>query len=251
MEKLSNLEGLNDEDLRIRASAIIALGQSGDKNAVATLKTILENKSEVEWVRGCAAIALGRVSGEEGLPPLVAGLQDESLLVCRAAISALGDLKSRKAVPHLEAILNSPEKKDVHAAAVSVLGTIGGDEVVSIMLQALENPDAGVRCNAALALGNLRLKKAVSPLIALMRDEDESLRAVAASSLGLIGDRRAVAVLIAALNDKAAAVRAIAASSLGYLDDKEAIPFLEKVLDDNNAAVRKQSANAILKLRSQ
>ena len=53
-----------------------------------------------------------------------------------------------------------------------MLGTIGGDEVVSIMLQALENPDAGVRCNAALALGNLRLKKAVAPLIGLMQDED-------------------------------------------------------------------------------
>ena len=96
MEQLSNLESLNDSDLRIRASAIIALGQSGDKNAVTTLKTILENKSEVEWVRGCAAIALGRVSGEEGLLPLIAALQDESLLVCRAAISALGDLKNRK-----------------------------------------------------------------------------------------------------------------------------------------------------------
>jgi HEAT repeat protein len=249
MEPVSNLEGLNDEDLRIRASAIIALGKAGDKNAINSLKGILENKSEVGWLRGCAAIALGRLDCEEVLPSLAAALHDEDILVCRAAISAMGDLKNHKCISDLEDILDDQNKKELHAAAVSVLGAMGGDEIISILLHALETPDTGVRCNAAMALGDLHSEKAVNPLMQIMQDKDESLRAVAASSLGLIGDRRAETVLIAALHDSAETVRAIAASSLGYLNDKEAIPYLEKAMSDNNSAVRKQAANALTKLR--
>ncbi len=250
MEPVSNLEGLDDEDIRIRASAIIELGQTGDKNAISALSAILKNKSEIDWIRGCAAIALGRISGEEAFTSIIAALNDESLVVSRAAISALGEMKNPEAIPYLEDILKDQSKKEVHAAVVNVLYTAGGNEVASIMLQSLEHPDVGVRCNAAMALGNLRHEKAVLPLISLMQDKDESLRAVAASSLGLIGDGRAAAILIKALNDSAATVRAIAASSLGCLNDEEAIPFLEVSLNDSNAAVRKQSHNAILKIRS-
>jgi HEAT repeat protein len=250
MEPESYLNGLNDEDLRIRASAIIALGLTGDRNAIKQLTEILENKNEVDWLRGCAAIALGRLSGEEVLSPLIRALQDESLMVCRAVISAMGELKSPKVLPYLEEVLHNQGKKELHAAAVSIMGAAGGEEVVSIMLQALEHPETGVRCNAALALGNLRTEKAIQPLVKLMQEKDESLRAVAASSLGLIGDSRAAPILIAALNDCAETVRAIAASSLGYMNSREAIPFLEKALEDNNINVRKQAANALLKLKS-
>jgi HEAT repeat protein len=245
---MSEEENLQNEDLRIRASSIIAMGKAGDKDAIPRLVEILENKSEVEWLRGCAAIALGRISGDEVVSPLLQALRDESLFVNRAAILALGDLEIKSAVPYLESILKDPSKKELHAVTVNVLAQIGGSEAT--LLEALEDPDVRVRCNSALALGNLRTESAVLPLIKLMDDSDESLRAVAASSLGLIKDKRAVKKLTAALEDKAETVRAIAASSLGYLGDKKAVPGLEKALQDKNINVRKQAAAAIERLKS-
>ena len=250
MELRNYLDDLNSHDPRIRASSIIALGKTGDQHAASILIGILENKNEVEWLRGCAAIALSRIPGEEVIQPLIDALRDESLFVSRAAIMALGDLKCKPAIPCLEGILQDQGKKDLQASIVSVLKTIGGSEAAPALLQALGNPDKRVKRNAALALGELHIEKAVVPLMNLMKDGDECLRAIAASSLGVIGDKRAVETLIEALNDRSETVRTIAASSLGYLCDSRAVSPLKKALDDENKTVRQIAAVALSKLRS-
>jgi HEAT repeat protein len=248
---LSNyIDDLNNPDPGIRASSIIALGKTEDKNAAVHLTRILKNKNEIDWLRGCAAIALSRIPGEESIPPLIEALQDENLLVSRAAILALGDLKYQPAIPYLEEILQSQDKKELHAAAITILGTISGREAAQVLLQALENPDNRVKRNAALALGELHIEKAVIPLMNLMKEDDECLRAIAASSLGLIGDKQAVEALIIALSDISENVRTIAASSLGYLGDSKSIPLLEKALQDENKSVRETAGAALLKLKS-
>jgi HEAT repeat protein len=240
---------LNDEDIRIRASQIISSGKSGLRDAVPSLTAILNNKSEVEWLRACAAIALGRISGDEVFTPLVNALREESIEVSRAAILALSDVKNEKAIPALKDLLEDQEKKELHALTVKILGRIGGNSVVSILIQALESTNNRLRCNAVLALSDLLTKEAVLPLIKILKDSDVCLRAVVASSLGLIGDRRAVGPLIEALNDRDEMVRTIAASSLGYLGDSKAIAPLENILGDTSEKVRKQAAAALSKLR--
>jgi HEAT repeat protein len=250
VELKNYLDDLNSQDPRIRASSIIALGKTGDRNAARYLVGILENTSEVEWLRGCAAIALSRIPGGEGIQPLIDALRDNSLFVSRAAILALGDLKCKAAIPCLEGILQDQSKQELQASVVSVLKTIGGSEVAPALLQALGNPDKRVKRNAALALGELHVEKAVLPLINLMKDEDECVRAIAASSLGLIGDNRAVETLIEALNDHCETVRTIAASSLGYLGNSGAISALQRALHDESKTVREIVTVALSKLRS-
>jgi HEAT repeat protein len=240
---------LNDEDIRIRASAIIGLGKSGQRDAVKPLTAILENKSEIDWLRACAAIALGRISGDEVLPPLINALREESIEVSRAAILALGDIKNEKAICALKDLFEDQEKKELHALTVKTLGRIGGDSVVPILLRALESTNNQVRCNAVLTLGDLRTKEAVLPLIKILKDKDECLRAVAASSLGLIGDIQVVKPLIEALSDETEMVRTVAASSLGFLGNHEAISPLEKALGDTSEKVRKQASAALSRIR--
>ncbi len=239
-----------NEDIRIRASAIIATGKARDREAIPRLIEILENENEVEWLRGCAAIALGRIAGDEVADPLIKALQDKDLFVSRAVILALGELKNEEALPHLKALLANQAKKDLHPLAINVLAATGGKKVTSTLLEALENENSQVRCNAALALGDLRSKEAVVPFLKLMEDENETLRAIAASALGLIGDKRAADTLIKALEDKADTVRIIAASSLGYLGETKAIAPLERALKDKNKTVRAQAAAALSKLRN-
>jgi HEAT repeat protein len=245
-----NRENQLNEEIRIRASEIIALGKSGDREAIRQLVEILENKSEIDWLRGCAAIALGRISGEEVMPALITALKAESPLVARTAILALSDTGSQKALPALKALLDDKSKQELHPLTINVLKTIGGHKADSTLLQALDNPAIQVRRNAALALGDLRTKAAVGPFIKMMSDSDECLRAIIASALGLIGDQAAYQVLAAALNDSTETVRAVAASSLGCLGDVKAVALLEKAKDDSSEIVRQQAAVALAKLKS-
>jgi HEAT repeat protein len=59
MESGTCQDSLINEGIIARAAAIIALGKAGHRDAITQLIQVLENKSEVEWLRGCAAIALG------------------------------------------------------------------------------------------------------------------------------------------------------------------------------------------------
>ena len=250
MEPDTYLNSLKDEDIQIRAHSIIALGKTGNGEAIKWLIQILENKSEVDWLRGCAAIALGRISGDEVIEPLLNALQDDSITVVRAVISSLGDVSSKRTVPYLQAILEDADKADLHAITVTVLGKIGGHDIMPTLLRQLERPNNQVRICAAMALSELRSAETVMQFIKLMDDEEECLRAIAASSLGLLKDKSAVEPLIGALSDGAETVRAIAASSLGCLCDSRAIPPLEEALDDKCQTVRKQTSAALSKIRS-
>lgn len=250
METRTYSNSLDDENTRIRASTIIEMGRTGNRDAIKSIIEVLENREEVDWLRGCAAIALGRLSDEAVIPPLISALEDDNVIVSRAVISALGDAKSLPAIPHLKKILENKDKEELHAITITVLGEIGGLEIIPTLLQALESSNDLVRIRAALALGELRTDQAVSHFLKILEDGNESLRAIAASSLGLIGDKRAVIPLISALDDEAGTVRAIAASSLGCLADRTAMSHLEKALDDSSVAVRKQAAAALSKIRS-
>ena len=101
-----------DEEIRTRASAIIAMGKTGDRDAVKSLVMVLGNKGEVDWLRACAAIALGRLAGDEVATPLIDALDDESSIVKRAAITALGEARSEQAIPALRAILEDNARKN-------------------------------------------------------------------------------------------------------------------------------------------
>ena len=250
METRTYPNSLDDENTRIRASAIIQMGRTGNRDAIKSIIEVLENKEEVDWLRGCAAMVLGRLSDEAVIPPLINALQDDSIIVSRAVISALGYTKSPQAVPYLKPLLENKDKEELHAITITVLGEIGGHEIIPTLLQTLERSNDLVRVRAALALGEFRTEKAVPHFLKLLKDENETLRATAASSLGLIGDKRAVEPLLAALNDESGTVRAIAASSLGCLADISAILHLEKALDDNSEVVRKQVAAALFKISS-
>ncbi len=249
METSAQLSSLEDENMRIRASAIIEMGRTGNRDGVQSIIGVLANREEVDWLRACAAIALGRLAGEEVLSPLVIALQDDSIIVSRAAISALGDARNPQAIPHLKGILENKDKEELHAVTVKVLGEIGGRDIMPTILRALESSNDLVRIRAALALGEFRTDEIIPHFLKLLQDDNESLRAVAVSSLGLLGDGRAVEPLIKALGDKTATVRAIAASSLGCLADGRVIPSLEKALGDSSEVVRKQAAAALLKIR--
>src|SRR5258707_13524566 len=115
----------------------------------------------------------------------------------------------------------------------------------SYWTQALQDPDAQTRREAAGALAALKAKAAVPELITALKDKDDEIRAKAAEALWSIGSnsKDAIPALTAALKDKSAAVRLSAAGALGEMapEAQTAIPALRDILKDKDAYVRAQS----------
>lgn len=68
------VEALGNRNEKVRTSAVVALGELGDRQVIAPVADVLHDS--VRNVRIAAVIALGRLGGEEIIPPLTEALSD-------------------------------------------------------------------------------------------------------------------------------------------------------------------------------
>ncbi len=148
------LRVLADPDPRLRDEAMAGLGQLGS-DAVAVIDILVAALADEDiYVRGTAAVALGRIGGA-AVPALARALKDPNAEVRWSAAIALGRVgaPARAALPAL--------------------------------VKALADPSENVRYAVTVALGGLgkEAQEAVPPLTGLLCDREESVRAAAALAL--------------------------------------------------------------------
>src|SRR5262245_53462906 len=162
------------------------------------------------------------------------GLRDPDVKVRREAVTAMGALKVKDAVPDLIAALKDSDE-GVRAKAAEALWALGPEarEAVPALTLLLQDASAGVRLNAAGALGDIG-PDALPALPALRKalwDRDPYVRAQAATAVGRFGTAALAAVpdLVGALRDGAKAVRVAALYALAEIgpDAKAALPALK------------------------
>jgi HEAT repeat protein len=164
------------------------------KTAVVTAVERLRHGGEEERVGACEA--LGQVPVEEAraaIPDLVIASKDRGPIVRRAAVDALKRIGLRS------------------------------EDVLSALLDVLEDEDAVVRTEAALALGMLARDPGPAPAapIGALTDRCAEVREAAAVALGMIAPRgeRAVTALVQALEDEDERVRHAAGFALSSIND--------------------------------
>ncbi len=165
---------LRDASAMVREAAAEALGELGDARALAPLLAALDDQSSE--VRFAAAKALGKTGGDGAAERLIATLRDPVVAVRKGATLALDGLGWRPgsdaatatywivkgswekcteiglpAVEPLVAVLAEDDQSE-RRAAVGVLGKIGGDRAVQILIWALGDRSEHVRAAAARAL---------------------------------------------------------------------------------------------------
>ena len=133
----SLLTALSDENAEIRLQAAAALGTLKDAKAVAKLSEIVENPLEPDNVRAAAVTALGNIGDKSAEDLLVRALDIRVGNIANNAIIALGGLESEAAIPRLIAILEDKgiplnagtaalANASARTKAARALGTIGG-----------------------------------------------------------------------------------------------------------------------------
>ena len=133
--------------------------------------------------------------------------------------------------------------------AYYALNTIGGEGLIPVFLEALNDSDADIRILAINQLTNYRNVEALEAISNLLKHDDrEETRAAAASSLGQLGYQQAIPHLLDALNDESPVVVEAAIRGLGWLKSGEAIePLKEKLRGDNEKdwVIQRAAADAL------
>jgi len=154
--------------------------------------------------------------------------------------------RAAPAVPELIEILCSDDVRNTNAddfsrrAAAETLGQIGpaAKGAIPAMIQALKDPEHGVRGTASRNLAKLSPEAVPAQLMDLMDDPDADCRRAAHWALRHFG-KVGVAVLVDRLGHKDPKARIAALESLNSLPNSEAdFAVVEKALDDDDPEVR-------------
>jgi CRP-like cAMP-binding protein len=160
-----------------------------------------------------------------------------------------------EAVRSLNVLLSDPSRPDHRAAGLRVLQAMGDARMIRNLVCYADDPDDGVRLQAAQAIEALADPKAPGWVVSLAREtldrelEDpvEAVRLSALRTLGKVGGEGASERLIDTLSDPSELVREQAGVGLMALGDpQQTIPALAHVLDGEGVPEHKRLAAAIV-----
>jgi HEAT repeat protein len=182
--------GLTDEDPRVRANAVEAIGLSGDPTLIAELRPLLDSASPRELAN--VVVALARLPAHREAArarlELIFWAEDRKLLA--SALWAAGELTEASFLPAVRRYLN--------------------------------DADAMVRRNAIIALGKLGQPEAIDPMVKLLLGGKDDAFAMARALGRLDGrEREALVMHLSQLSrqERAPALFALTHCGLNYPDE--------------------------------
>ena len=158
-------KSLEHRDVRVRRETIRSLTKIGGTSAIGVLLRMVVG-GDPEMARQ-ALLSLGAMKNATAVPTLVKAVQGMEnkpgqVDIKKDAIKALGEIGSAEALPALVAILNKKAfwrkalVDQVRAAAAQAMVGIGGDEVVKILREAMDDKSDVVSSAAGRALKQLK-----------------------------------------------------------------------------------------------
>ena len=106
-------------------------------------------------VRSYLAMAMGATQDTTFGRSLINGLEDKSLETRIAAIQALGMIKYAAAVNPISQLIKTADNESERLSATISLGMIGDDSAVPHLVNLLEDEEANIRWDAAIALAKM------------------------------------------------------------------------------------------------
>ena len=248
-------QGARSTNPAVRRLACLGMGALGSTDAVRDLRSLLEDRDGS--VALAAAMALGAAGGEDALDAMLVGLTQGEEIVRQAIAEALATLPDDGYPVLYEAI----EDEDMLLRRAAVFGLRRIDTtwaVISIYRAFLEDDQWYVRSAAQQAFEEIQYGRASSSnrprpapadldwlalwaahrgetvpsgpagqqlLVRVLKEGDADERALAALTLGALGGTDSLKPLYGALRDRQDEVRAAAFRALGALQEQTAAPL--------------------------
>jgi len=272
------IDFLQDEDIDVCIDAAEALGNFKAKEAIEALLKVLLNDPEGE-VKTAATKSLGKIGGEKVEQALIKLAKDRPedidwnnsddwddwWNIQKEAVIALGELRSKEAIPVLIAMVRDEDSQDIQIDILRALAKIGGkaDKKLKKLLDLenfsskLSHADKSLRHRIITAMATSNSNKTLKALGLALTDKYADIRATAITSLT---DRKAETYLIPImlmLRDPEPEVKVAALKAIKQLsqesDNDEALEAeqLVQLLKQNNDSLQLTTINTILSLTKQ
>lgn len=198
-----------------------------------------------------AVQVIGSLKVEGGVSPLLQAIEDPQSSVCCSAAVMLGKIGFKSAIPKLTQIVNQHPNPSRRYWAVYALRTIGSEEVIPGILQAMQDSDVSV-CRAAVkASEKFDSEETALGLLAIISHPDAQTRRLAAYNLRLLSVKENIAkllneqhlqTLVQALDQSDEWVRWRIVFTLWNIASEEVIPLLRPKLNHQNCIVGRSAA---------
>lgn len=174
-------------------SALDALGKIGDKQAVPDITPFLKHQ-ELQ-VRYTAALALGNLEDSGAVEPLFEAMDREpDFEVQEVLAESLGNIGGRDVLARFITLFRSRNSLPRRHLAAKGLAKIGLP-AVDYLRECLRDPDWEIQLASIKLLGEMNAQAAVPDLIRVLEGSNKSLQLAAAVALGQMEDARALAAL--------------------------------------------------------
>lgn len=161
-----------DQDPEVRRRATESLGYSGHERVPEIIEAAYYNNDEK--MRASAVFAMGRSADSRWLPTILEELKSINPEMRYEAARAAGELEAREAVPILVDLIDDPDR-EVQEAAIWALGEIGGSQAQQALEAVIEEGDEFLREAAEEALDTLMLMHGLPEFPLFMLDEPDEL----------------------------------------------------------------------------
>ena len=257
----SLVNAVNGDNAVVRAIAVDILGKIHPENLqeYRLSRYIKDLKDQNVSTRANAAIALGSISDERAVEPLISALKDVDSSVRQNATDALIKIGEPAIRPLIPTLKGQDASVQLHAAvALREIGFKLGDSsklnpAKDVILAAFSDTASPIHSIAVQILKQIGTY-AVDSLTTLLSDEDDTTRAMAAAMLAEIHPQKAnhyqITRYMNDLKSSDASVRSTAASNLGILGEANVVSRLIALFGDNDDSVRKRAANALEQIGS-
>ncbi|MCB9556860.1 MAG: HEAT repeat domain-containing protein [Deltaproteobacteria bacterium] len=240
----------DDPEGAVRASAALAIGAIGDRDARQRLVEARQRSTKAVAV--AIDEALMRIGEAPAKARLVATLNAEERTLRLSAAFALARAAEPRALPTLLQTLGEVDRHSQSEliAAMTAAARLGDKRSLGSLQAGLaKTAPAQVRLACAESLANLGDERGVIALQGLLAGATESpLRLDAARALASVGDYSGIDRAKRAVFEADPTLRSLAASSLAAMADRTVLPPLVHLLRDAEQTVRIAAATALSRL---
>lgn len=187
----------------LNIGAATGLGLLGDEKAVLPLINVLR-RFDI-YVKGDLdnqVVQALFLIGEPSVSPLIDALNDKHIVLRESAITVLGQMKEKRALDPIIAIMKNDKEASVRHAAVKALEEYEDKAAINAIIDALNDDAPIVKVAVIKIMGRKKIETAVTPLIQLLDDKNEDVKIAAILALGKIGDKKTIQPLINLLKQK-------------------------------------------------
>ncbi len=245
------IQGLIDtlaQEYEIEAiHSLVNCGEAAIEPLVAGLNRLdLDPYAHDTYSEALVSILLG-TQNQRATDILVPLVEHENADVRRRAVSALGDLGDRRAIPVLRISLYDRNDSVQHATAYALIQLAYGTDLIQALSAALYDEDMHVRY---VAVRSLEFLNADDLMLEAAINDEPRIRQIAVYYIGRAKVLDGFELLIDALQDPDDEICLGAIWSLGQLGNPRAMPALEQLINDVSENVARASREALIKLEN-